>query len=144
METRAARGEVTNPAVLVGELDAIFSSTYARRTKRFYSTITRSSTTDSCEIHLQIRVVGAQFGRPSFTVASVTRTPIPTFCATAIRQRKERDFYGRRRLDVKVDGQCWTTYFVDLPNNLMAGDEGNIDDRNYPYSGLRAIRRQRP
>ena len=30
-------------------------------------------------------------------------------------------------------------------NNLMApGDEGNIGDRNYPYSGLRAPRRQRP
>ena len=40
VETRAAR-RVTNPAVLVGELDAIFSSTHAQRTERFYSTITR-------------------------------------------------------------------------------------------------------
>ena len=82
VETRAAR-RVTNPAVLVGELDVIFSSAHARRTERFYSTITR-----------------------------------------------RKDLNNRRRLDLKVDGQDWTSFF-DLPNNLMAGDQGNIDERNY-------------
>ena len=57
VDTRAARSAVTN---FVGELDTIVSSTYTRRTERFYSTIMRSShlnylpkntTTDSCEIH---------------------------------------------------------------------------------------------
>ena len=43
---------------------------------------------------------------------------------TSVRQREGQDFYSRRRPEVKVDGQCWTTYFFDLPNNLMEGDGG--------------------
>ena len=85
VETRAARSEVTNLAFLVGELDAIFFSTYAGRTEPFYSTITRSShltylqkntTSNSCEIHWRSVSVGVQFGRPSLTVAPVAQTPV--------------------------------------------------------------------
>ena len=34
--------------------------------------------------------------------------------------------------------------FCRPPEQFDGRGEGNIDDRNYPYSELRAIRRQRP
>ena len=57
-ETRVARSEVTNFAVLVGELGAMFSSFYARRTKQAPPPIPARSTG-------RFALVGAQFGRPS-------------------------------------------------------------------------------
>lgn len=35
---------------------------------------------------------------------------------------------------MKVEGQGKTTKFLDLPDNSIAEDEGNLDDRDYPYS----------
>ena len=44
--------------------------------------------------------------------------------------------YNRQRLDVEIDGQDQTAALLDLPINSMAKNEGNLDDRNYPYSRL--------
>ena len=54
-----------------------------------------------------------------------------------------QDLYNRQRLDVKVDRQGQTADFLDLPINSMTKDEEILDDRNSPYSRLRAIRLQR-
>ena len=148
-----ARSEVTNPAVLVGELDAILSPTYARRTEPFYSTITRNShltylpkntTTDTCETRWWIRVGPSSFWKAFPHRCACHPNSRPNSCTTAIRRREGQDLYNRRRVNVKVEGQGRTTHFVNPPNNSKApGDEGPIDDRNHPYSGLRATRRQR-
>ena len=103
VETRATRNELTNLAALIGELDAIFSSTYARRIEPFYSTITHSSRS----IYLpktprplparstgRSALVGVQFGRPSLTVAPVTRTPVPAPKNTVVPRWSELNSEG--------------------------------------------------
>ena len=86
VETRATRNEVTNPSVLIRELDAIVYSIYVSGQNR---SIPRSRAAPVRPISQTIprpilarstgrsTLVGAQFGRPSLTVAPVTRTPIP-------------------------------------------------------------------
>ena len=78
------------------------------------------------------RKYSKNFGRPSSTAASTTRTPgsAPAPSASAKGKGKARATDD----DMEIDGEGGVPNHLDLSNNPMAEDEGDVDDDNYTGS----------
>ena len=124
--------EVTNLAVLAGELDATFS---AQRTEP------RALLFDHAQPTGRSALVGARLWRSSLAVAHVTRVPGPAPAPLPFANGEGKvcttDNDSTRKSTDK------TANFLDLPINSMTKNEGNLYDSNYPHSRLRTIRRRR-
>jgi len=78
------------------------------------------------------------FGRPSSTAASLaTQTPASTAMPSSSAKGK-----GKARAtdeDMEVDGEGGTSSRIDLSNNPMAEEEGDLDDDNYHGSDSESL-----
>lgn len=68
------------------------------------------------------------FGRSSLTAASSASAPTPSSSAKGKGKARATDD------DMEVDGEGGATKILDLSNNPMAEDEGDVDDDNYTES----------